>query len=163
MLAVVQLVSGTGSYEYPRLLYTLLSQVEFLSFEVFIELNRALARAEALRGGRELCLGGPTMSSPLIVAVPKKQPLSHGTAARGKLDAVANVTECASHAGGGFSNAQSNRSFGLLPCRTNHNIKLFAAAPVKAAELHRCDARWQDRVVRQAGAREPNPSITEEQ
>ena len=37
------------------------------------------------------------MSSPLIVAVPKKQPLSHGTAARGKLDAVANVTECASH------------------------------------------------------------------
>ena len=38
------------------------------------------------------------MSAPLIVAVPKKQPLSHGTAARGKLDAVANVTECASHA-----------------------------------------------------------------
>ena len=43
-------------------------------------------------------MGGPTMSEPLIVAVPKKQPLSHGTAARGKLDAVANVTECASHA-----------------------------------------------------------------
>ena len=59
-----------------------------------IELERGLKRL----GGRELLGGAPTMSSPLIVAVPKKQPLSHGTAARGKLDSVANVTECASHA-----------------------------------------------------------------
>ncbi len=59
-------------------------------------------------GGRELLGGAPTMSSPLFVAVPKKQPLSHGTAARGKLDSVANVTECASHADGGSSTVQIN-------------------------------------------------------
>ena len=52
------------------------------------------------------------MSAPLIVAVPKKQPLSHGTAARGKLDAVANVTECASHADRGSALCKPNRLFG---------------------------------------------------
>ena len=51
------------------------------------------------------------MSAPLIVAVPKKQPLSHGTAARGKLDAVANVTECASHADRGCALCKPNHLF----------------------------------------------------